>query len=532
MHSCGSSALHRRSSLGSVDTDTITRLKALAGELTPIRFLCNSSARTDQLTFDAVGLRADFSRQPISGEMWSLLLGLAADTGIREKFGQMFAGAEMNPTEHRAVLHTALRADPSSSQHAAWARVQLDKALDCARRVRADRSVKAVVNIGIGGSHLGPKMVTRALRRFHDGPVVRFVSNIDAADFDAAVADLDPASTVFVVSSKTFTTSETMHNASRAKNWLQLGGVPWNARFYAATAAPARAIDDGFLPENCLEFAEWVGGRFSVSSVIGFPVMCAVGPELFLEMLDGMREMDIHASTAAYEENLAVAHALVWFANLAVHGFPSVAVVPYSTDCELLPSFLQQLVMESNGKEIDVDNNYLSGPAAPIVWGSPGTDAQHAYFQFLHQSHSGAPVEFIGTVEPLGNDPVAHDILVANMLAQSEALAVGSPNSMPERSFPGNRGSSVIFLERLDPRCLGALIAMYEHSTVVQGWLHGVNSFDQFGVELGKTLAFEFNEEIRALENQKAQSHAALVRSGETLTHPLLKWYAKRRKNI
>ncbi len=502
-------------------TDTLDRLKALASGIPPISALFDTPDRAEAFTFDAAGVHADFSRQPISTEMWSLLLDLAEERNIHEKFRRMFAGEETNPTEHRAVLHAALRADPASSEHAAWAHARLTEALDCARRLRADDSVKAVVNIGIGGSNLGPRMVTQALRRYHDGPLVRFVSNIDPADFDRAVSDLDPATTVFVVSSKTFTTVETMHNASRAKNWLNLNGVSWNSRFYAATAAPRRAVDDGFLPEHCFEFAEGVGGRFSVSSVIGFPVMCAVGPERFLEMLGGMREMDHHVATAPYGSNLAVAHGLVWYANTAVHGHTSVAVVPYMFDCELLPQFLQQLVMESNGKGVFIDGARLTGPVAPVVWGAPGTDAQHAFFQFLHQAHAGVPVEFVGSVEPLGDDAVAHDMLVSNMLAQSEALAVGSPNADGHRDFPGNRGSSVLFIDRLDARGLGALIAMYEHSTAVQGWLSDINSFDQFGVELGKILAHDFHKMIR-------DAHAQV---DETLTHPLLRWFTLRRKN-
>ena len=503
-------------------TDTLDRLKALATGLGSIQSLFEDPRRAETFTFDACGVHADFSRQPVSAEMWSMLLGLADERKIRDRFVAMSAGDTMNPTENRAVLHTALRADPGSSDHAALARMRLDKALDCARAVRADPTVKAVVNIGIGGSDLGPRMVTHALRRFHDGPLVRFVSNIDAAGFDAAVSGLDPATTVFVVSSKTFTTSETMHNASRAKNWLQMNGVSWSNRFYAATAAPSRAVDDGFLPGHCLEFAEWVGGRFSVSSVIGFPVMCAVGPERFLEMLAGMREMDHHAATAPYESNLAVAHGSVWFANTAVHGFTGVAVVPYSSDLGLLTGYLQQLVMESNGKRVTLGGTILAGPAAPIVWGAPGTDAQHAFFQFLHQAPRGVPVEFVSAVEPLGDDAVAHDVLVANMLAQSEALAAGAPGADPHRDFPGNRGSSVLFLDRLDARCLGALIAMYEHSTAVQGWLHDINSFDQFGVELGKILANDFREMILGTR----------IPTSETMTHPLLKWFAERRKNF
>lgn len=484
--------------------------------------VAGSPGRGGDLTFDVAGIHADFTRQRISTEMWSALVDLAVGCGIEGRIADMFAGGPVNVTENRAALHTALRASPASSPQAAWAHERLRAALDRVAALRSDPGVRAVVNIGIGGSHLGPAMVVRALRRFHDGPLVRFVSNVDGADLDAALHGLDPAHTVFVVSSKTFTTSETMHNAARARQWLVDGGVSWKERFHAVTASPQVALAQGFLPENCHEFAEWVGGRFSVSSVIGFPVMCAVGPDVFVSFLDGMREMDDHVASAPLPRNLPVAHALTWFANAVVHGLPSVAVVPYASDLALLPAHLQQLVMESNGKRVSVDGAPVAGPTSPVVWGAPGTDGQHAFFQLLHQGTTVVPVEFVGSVAPLGDDAAAHDILVANMIAQSEALASGATGTDLHREFPGDRPSTVLFLDRLDARCLGALVSMYEHSTAVQGWLMGVNSFDQFGVELGKVLARDIHSAITD----------GTASTGETLTHPLVEWFVERKRII
>lgn len=481
----------------------------------------HSERRESWLTFDACGIHADFSRQLIDQELLAQLRIFAETVGVRTKIEQMFQGVIVNATESRAVMHVALRDSEDSSDQSIDARVQRERAYELAQKVRASKDIDAVINIGIGGSDLGPAMATRALRRFHDGPIVRFVSNVDPADFDSAVEGLDPARTVFVVSSKTFTTVETMHNAARAKAWVQSAVSHWSSQFIAATSNPTVATQWGIEPDNCLEFYDWVGGRFSVASVIGFPLMCSIGPNRFKEFLEGMHQMDQHVLNSEIHTNIACMHALVWFANSSVYGFPTVAVIPYSHDLGRLPAFLQQLVMESNGKSVDLDGGAIE-TSSPVVWGEPGTNGQHAFFQMLHQGTQIVPVEFIGSVEPMGNDPKAHDLLVANMIAQSEALAVGSINSDGHRNFPGNRPSTVLMLQQLDPFHLGALVSMYEHSTAIQGWLFGVNSFDQFGVELGKSLAVSTSNAIDMDE----------VDNSLTMTHPLMRWYLQARKNF
>ncbi|NBU38810.1 MAG: glucose-6-phosphate isomerase [Actinobacteria bacterium] len=425
-------------------------------------------------------------------------MALAELRGVPAHRDAMFRGDIVNATEGRKVLHVALRAR-GGSREADQAAEQMARARALADELRRQPTVRTVVNIGIGGSDLGPAMAYRALRSHRDGPECRFVSNIDPADLDEAISGLDPAETVFVVSSKTFTTQETMHNAARAREWVRAAvGGSWGSHFVAATANPAQAVEWGVAPDRVLEFWDWVGGRFSVSSVIGFPVMVAIGPDRFAEMLDGMRTMDEHFASAPLGANLPVVHALVAYANAVVFGRHTTAVVPYSNDLARFPAFLQQLVMESNGKSVTDGGNDVMWPTSPIVWGDAGTNGQHAFFQLLHQGTRIVPVEFIGVRAPMGSDTDAHDMLVANMLAQAAALALGRPVAdEPHRVFPGNRPSTTIFLDELSPRALGELIALHEHSTAVQGWLFGVNSFDQWGVELGKELANDLLPEVR-----------------------------------
>ena len=358
-------------------------------------------------------------------------------------------------------------------------------------------------------------MVTRALRRHHDGPAVRFVSNVDGADLDSALVGLEPSRTLFVVSSKTFTTLETMHNAERARQWLSSSVTDVAPHFVAATANPQQAIAWGISEDRCLQFEEWVGGRFSVSSVIGFPVMVAIGAERFRQFLLGMRTMDEHACATPMRNNIAVMHGLVWFANASLHGYATVAVVPYSHDLGRLPAYLQQLVMESNGKSFALNDESVEVNTSPVVWGEAGTNGQHAFFQMLHQGTQIVPVEFIGSVAPLGSDVQAHHLLNANMIAQSEALASGKDSDTVYQRFSGNRPSSVIMIDALSPQTLGSLLAMYEHSTAVQGWLLDINSFDQFGVELGKEMASVAADSISR----------GVANSDQTMTHPLMSWY-------
>ena len=464
-------------------------------------------------------LRADFSMQHLTVELLDALVDLARLRRVEEQRDAMLSGGTVNATENRRVLHTALRSQGGSPEAVA-ARAEIERAAALAEGIRSSGTVDTVINIGIGGSDLGPLMAYRALRTHRSGPECRFVSNIDPADLDEATDGLDPARTVFVVSSKTFTTQETMHNAARARAWVESAvGAGWKDRFVAATAEPARAAEWGIDPARCLRFWDWVGGRFSVSSVIGFPLMVAIGPAKFAEFLSGMHEMDAHFATAPLVDNLPVVHGLVAHANAVVFGRHSTAVVPYAHDLARFPAFLQQLVMESNGKSVTVDGEDVMWPTSPVVWGDAGTNGQHAYFQLLHQGTRIVPVEFIGVRTPVGGDARAHDMLVANMLAQAAALALGRPVAdKPWRVLPGNRPSTTVFMEELSPHALGALIAMHEHSTAVQGWLFRVNSFDQWGVELGKELANGLLPEI----DGGAQG------PGTPATRAVISWYRQR----
>jgi glucose-6-phosphate isomerase len=456
------------------------------------------SSRHSRFVFEVGGVRADFSMQHVDENLLSMLVAFASERGVPGRRDAMLAGEDVNVTELRKVLHTAVRGSGPAPE-VALAQRELDRALALAEALRSAGGPSVLVNIGIGGSHLGPAMACAAMRSRADGPECRFVSNIDPADLDTALTGLDPASTVFVVSSKTFTTQETMHNASRAREWVRASvGEAWTERFVAVTADPDRAVAWGVRPDRCLRFWDWVGGRFSVSSVIGLPIMVSAGPAAFREFLAGMAEMDAHFARQPLRANLPVVHGLVAWLNAVVLGRHSSAVVPYARDLSLLPAFLQQLVMESNGKSVTESGAEVTVPTSPVLWGAPGTDGQHAFFQLLHQGTRIVPVEFVGVREPVGSDRGGHDMLVANMLAQAAALASGRHNEHePHRSFPGNRPSTTIFLETLSPRCLGAYVAMHEHSTAVQGWLWGIDSFDQWGVELGKETAGDLLPAVR-----------------------------------
>jgi glucose-6-phosphate isomerase len=511
-----------------MDAEVFHSLKNLTQGVAPLAELFQTDpSRSQWLTVDACGIHADFSRQRISKPLHEALIHSTVVVGIQESFRKMMSGDIMNVTEDRAVGHMALRAPASSSLLAQQASGQLDRAKELANDVRSGavrgatgQQFATVINIGIGGSDLGPAMVARALRRNANGPVVKFVSNIDAADLDEALHGAHPESTLFVISSKTFTTLETMHNAERARQWVQASVPDWAHHFVAATSHAEAALNWGIQKDRCLEFFEWVGGRFSLSSVIGFPVMCAIGGDHFSEFLAGMSEMDHHVVTAPTERNLPMMHALMWWMNSALHSFPTVAVIPYSHDLARLPAYLQQLVMESNGKSVGVDGRSVLGGTSPVVWGESGTNGQHAFFQMLHQGTQVVPVEFVTTASSLGTDDEAHDLLFANVIAQSEALAVGKTHGEPHKAFEGNRPSSVLVLDELSPRFLGSLIAMYEHSATIQGWLMGINSFDQWGVELGKVLAVDAANAIASGVSQDEQ----------TMTHPLLNWYISIRK--
>lgn len=471
-------------------SDVVKRLLALAQHVPTLPELFATDPQRDRwLTLDACGIHADFSRQRIDHTLFHALIDLAQQRDIPRKIAEMFSGKPVNITENRAALHVALRGSGTAEVEKEKAKEQYERARKVAQELRGNPSIETVINIGIGGSDLGPQMAHHALRTFWSGPKIRFVSNIDPADLDAALEGIDPHRTIVIVSSKTFSTVETIHNAQRVRQWMMNAGLDWTERFFATTARPDAAEQWGIRANHCLHFFDWVGGRYSVSSAIGLPLMVAIGPECFDEFLDGMAQMDAHVSTAELAQNLAVVHAAMWFMNAVVHQFPTVAVVPYSTDLSRLPAFLQQLVMESNGKSALVDGHMTDDATSPVVWGESGTNSQHAFFQMLHQGTQVVPVEFVSSLAPMGLDAVAHDVLLANMIAQSEALAAGSAGSSSHTFFPGNRPSSVLVLDELSPRSLGALIALYEHSVAIQGWLMGINSFDQYGVELGKVLA-------------------------------------------
>ena len=474
--------------------------------------------RAERFVHSVGPLRVDFSHQHIDQQHLGLLLAFADDRGVPSRRDAMLAGEVANVTEGRRVLHTALRSGVPAAE-AASARAELDRALALARSLRARTGPLNLVNIGIGGSDLGPAMVCAALRARADGPASRFVSNVDPADLDAALVGLDPATTVFVVSSKTFTTQETMHNAARAREWVRNAlGDGWPAAFVAVTASPERAVEWGVPAERCLRFWDWVGGRFSVSSAIGFPVMVSAGPEVFESFLSGMALMDAHFASAPPASNLPVVHALVAWSNAVVQGRHSTAVVPYASDLRLLPAFLQQLTMESNGKSVTENGREVSVPTAPVLWGAPGTDAQHSFFQLLHQGTRIVPVEFVAARDAVGGDTAAHEMLLANMFAQSAALALGRDAAEPHRRFPGNRPSTTVLLDELSPEALGAYVAMHEHSAAVQGWLWGIDSFDQWGVELGKEMAGDLLTELRG----------GPAGPGTPATRAAIRWFRRR----
>jgi len=484
-------------------------------------------ARGERMTAEAAGLFLDYSKNRVTGETLALLLQLAEESGLRARIDAMFAGEKINVTERRAVLHVALRAPRDATFMVDGENVVpkvhavLDRMADFSRRVRSGewkghtgRRIRHVVNIGIGGSDLGPAMADEALRSYSDRTMtVRFVSNVDGTDFAEAVGDLDPAETLFIVSSKTFTTLETMTNAHTARDWSVkgLGGDRASvASHFVAVSTNAEAVREfGITPANMFGFWDWVGGRFSMTSAIGLSTMLAVGPERFRAMLDGCHWMDEHFRTAPFGRNLPVLLGLMGIWNANFLGAESVAVLPYEQYLKRFPAFLQQMIMESNGKHVTIDGQAVAYQTSPVYWGEPGTNGQHSFYQLIHQGTRLIPCDFIGFARPLQPLGRHHDILLANLFAQAEALAFGKTaaqvraEGMPERLVPhrvfeGNRPSNTILAERLTPETLGALIALYEHSVFTQGAVWNLNSFDQWGVELGKALAQRIVPELES----------------------------------
>ena len=481
--------------------------------------------RGERLTLEAVGLYLDYSKNRITYDTVQLLVGLAEECDLRARIDDMFRGEKINVSEKRAVLHVALRAPRGTSILVDGADVVpevhavLDRMSDFATRVRGGawkghtgKAIRNVVNIGIGGSDLGPVMAYEALRHYSERRLTfRFVSNIDGTDFAEAVRDLDPAETLFIVSSKTFTTLETLTNARTARAWsvAGLGGDDTSVakHFVAVSTNAAEVTKFGIDTANMFGFWDWVGGRYSMESAIGLSTMLAIGPAHFRAMLGGFHEMDEHFRTAPFARNLPVLMGLLGIWNANFLGAHTVAVLPYEQYLKRFPAYLQQLTMESNGKHVTLDGTEVSRDTAPVYWGEPGTNGQHSFYQLIHQGTRLIPCDFIAfgeTLNPLGQH---HDVLIANVLAQGEALAFGktpdevraegSPDWLvPHRTFEGNRPSNTLLLPRLTPAALGTLVALYEHIVFTQGVIWNLDSFDQWGVELGKVLAQRIMPEL------------------------------------
>jgi glucose-6-phosphate isomerase len=488
------------------------------------RLFADDPGRGGRLALEAAGLFLDYSKNLVNDQTLSLLIQLAGQAGLGERIEAMFAGQRINVTEDRPVLHVALRAPTSRSFVVDGSDVvpEVHRVLDrmgaFAERIRSGawrghtgRPVRNVVNIGIGGSSLGPRMAYEALRAYSDRSLTfRFVSNVDASDFAESVRDLDPAETLFIVCSKSFSTLETLTNARTARNWcLRAFDDPSAiARHFVAVSANDRAVGEfGIDPDNMFEFWDWVGGRYSLESAIGLSLMVSIGPRRFRELLAGSHDMDEHMRTAPFAANMPVILGLLGIWHTDFLGAETHAVLPYDEYLRHLPAYLQQLDMESNGKSVDLDGNPVPVPTGPVVWGQPGTDGQHAFFQLIHQGNRLVPCDFIGFSQPLNPVGNHHDLLMANLFAQTEALAFGRTadevaaegvpsDQVAHRTFGGNRSTNTILARRLTPRSLGALIALYEHKVFVQGVVWGVNSFDQWGVELGKVLAGRIAAEL------------------------------------
>ncbi len=507
-------------------------------------------ARGERMVIDALGLYFDYSKHRVTDETLRLLVQLAEECGLRERIDAMFRGEKINVTENRAVLHVALRAprdahiyvdgeDVVPEVHAV-----LDRMSEFSRRVRSGewkgftgKRIRNVVNIGIGGSDLGPVMAYEALRHYSERSMTfRFVSNIDGTDFAEAVRDLDPAETLFIVASKTFTTLETMTNAQTARRWLlsALGDERAVAHHFVAVSTNAAEVARfGIDTANMFGFWDWVGGRYSMDSAIGLSTMIAIGPERFQEMLAGFHAMDEHFRTAPFERNMPVIMALlgVWCNNF--FGAESVAVLPYDQYLKRFPAYLQQLTMESNGKYVTLDGVRVDYQTGAIYWGEPGTNGQHSFYQLLHQGTKLVPCDFIGFCQSLNPIGDHHDLLMSNIFAQSEALAFGKTAEevraegtpewlVPHRVFEGNRPSTTILADRLTPEVLGKLVALYEHCVFTQGVIWNINSFDQWGVELGKVLAKRIVGELTA--------EAPELRH-DSSTNALIRRYRERRRS-
>src|SRR5881227_2722083 len=505
--------------------------------------------RGERFALEAVGIYLDYSKNRVTDETIQLLLELAKSSGLRERIDAMFNGEKINITERRAVLHVALRAPKDQSIIVDGQNVVpevhavLDKMANFSNRIRSGawtgytgKRIRNIINIGIGGSDLGPSMAYDALKYYSDRNLtMRFVSNIDGNEFVEATRDLDPAETLFIVSSKTFTTLETLTNAHSARAWCvnALGSEQAVAKHFVAVSTNAAEVEKfGIDTANMFEFWDWVGGRYSYDSAIGLSLMIAIGPDQFREMLAGFHTMDEHFRSTPFERNLPVLLGLIgiWYNNF--FGAETVAILPYDHYLGRLPAYLQQLDMESNGKHVDLEGRQVDYQTGPVVWGQPGTNGQHAYFQLLHQGTKLIPCDFIGFYQPLNKLKPHHDLLMANFIAQTEALAFGKTAEevaadgvpafqVPHRTFEGNCPTNTILMERLTPETLGKLIALYEHKVFVQGTIWNINSFDQWGVELGKVLANRIVPELESAEEPKL--------THDSSTNTLIRRYRKLR---
>jgi len=505
--------------------------------------------RGRRLACEAEGIYLDYSKNRLDEETLRLLFALGRASGLRERIDAMFGGAKINVTEKRAVLHVALRAPRDAAFEVDGQNVVpgvhdvLDRMAGLAEAVRGGewlgytgRRIRSVVNIGIGGSDLGPMMACEALRHYTDRDMrFHFVSNVDGTDFVEASRACDPQETLFIVCSKTFTTQETLANARAARAWL-LDSLRDEAavgrHFVAASTNEAAVREFGIDPSHMFGFWDWVGGRYSFTSAIGLSLMIAIGPERYREMLAGFHAMDEHFRTAPFERNLPVLLGLigVWYDDF--FGAETLAVLPYDQYLRHFPAYLQQLDMESNGKRVDLNGHPVSWPTGPVVWGQPGTNGQHAFYQLIHQGTRLIPCDFIGfcrTLNPLGRQ---HDLLMANFIAQTEALAMGKTpdevaaqgvpaEQVAHRTFPGNRPTNTLLLDELTPAALGKLVALYEHKVFVQGTVWNVNSFDQWGVELGKALARRIEPELDARHGERLDHDSS--------TNELIRRYRTRR---
>src|SRR5258707_139064 len=516
------------------------------------KLFADDPQRGERLTASAVGIELDYSKNRITDQTLQLLFQLARDAGLEERVGAMFSGEKINITEKRAVLHTALRAPADASIIVDGENVVpqvhevLDRMADFANRVRngawkgyTGKRIRNVINIGIGGSDLGPVMVYEALRHYSERTMTfRFVSNVDGIDLVEATRDLDPAETLFIVSSKTFTTLETMTNAKSARGWL-LQGVGEDPRavashFVAVSTNAEKVAEFGIDTANMFGFWDWVGGRYSMDSAIGLSTMLAIGPDNFRAMLDGFHEMDEHFRTAPFERNLPVLMGLlaVWCADF--FGTQTVAVLPYDQYLKRFPAYLQQLTMESNGKHVTLDGTPVDYETGPIYWGEPGTNGQHSFYQLIHQGTRLIPCDFIAFTRSLNPLSRHHDMLLANVFAQTEALAFGKTAEevkaegtpdwlLPHRLFEGNRPSNTILLDRLTPGALAKLVAIYEHSVFTQGTIWQIDSFDQSGVELGKVLAQRIIPQLESAAEPKLEHDSS--------TNALIRRYCKLKRS-